>query len=232
MERGLWKLNCSLLEDDRVVRQYRELFNQWQMLQDFFDIREQWWEMVKDETITQSSDAKPKEVNKYNQLELKGLYSIAPLVRSVEETPEPISTEVLGTIPPWIQSSLLRNGPGKFEFGNQHYNHWFDGMAMLHQFKIEDGKVTYYRSRFLQSDAYKKNSARDLIMVSEFGTVAMPDPCKNFFLRFLSRFEMPEATDNASVSFVKYKGDCFVTTETNYMYRVGPESLETRDKVQ
>uniref|UniRef100_A0A8C7KLB8 Carotenoid-cleaving dioxygenase, mitochondrial n=1 Tax=Oncorhynchus kisutch TaxID=8019 RepID=A0A8C7KLB8_ONCKI len=62
------------------------------------------------------------------------------------ETPEPISTEVLGTIPPWIQSSLLRNGPGKFEFGNQHYNHWFDGMAMLHQFKIEDGKVTYYRS--------------------------------------------------------------------------------------
>lgn len=62
-------------------------------------------------------------------------------------------------------------------------------MAMLHQFKIEDGKVTY-RSRFLQSDAYKKNSERDRIMVSEFGTVAMPDPCKNFFLRFLSRFEM------------------------------------------
>lgn len=70
------------------------------------------------------------------------------------------------------------------------YNHWFDGMAMLHQFKIEDGKVTY-RSRFLQSDAYKKNSERDRIMVSEFGTVAMPDPCKNFFMRFLSCFEMP-----------------------------------------
>ncbi|XP_014051170.1 beta-carotene oxygenase 2b isoform X5 [Salmo salar] len=150
---------------------------------------------VSDATITPSSDAKPKQLNKCNQLELKGLESIAPLVRSVEETPEPIATEVCGTIPTWIRGSLLRNGPGKFEFGNQHYNHWFDGMAMLHQFKIEDGKVTY-RSRFLQSDAYKKNSERDRIMVSEFGTVAMPDPCKNFFLRFLSRFEMIGALYN------------------------------------
>ena len=69
------------------------------------------------------------------------------------------------------------------------YNHWFDGMAMLHQFKIQEGQVTYM-SRFLNSDAYKKNSERDRIVMSEFGTLAMPDPCKNFFQRFLSRFEM------------------------------------------
>lgn len=52
------------------------------------------------------------------QTELKGLESIAPLVRSVEETPDPISTEVHGHIPSWITGNLLRNGPGKFEFGN------------------------------------------------------------------------------------------------------------------
>lgn len=69
------------------------------------------------------------------------------------------------------------------------YNHWFDGMALLHQFRIEDGQVTY-KNRFLRSDSYKKNTERDRIMVSEFGTVAMPDPCKNIFLRFLARFEM------------------------------------------
>ena len=60
---------------------------------------------------------------------------------------------------------------------------------MLHQFKIDNGQVTYM-SRFLQSDAYKTNSERDRIVMSEFGTLAMPDPCKNFFQRFLSRFEM------------------------------------------
>lgn len=46
------------------------------------------------------------------------LQTIAPLVRSVEETPEPIPTEAQGNIPTWINGNLLRNGPGKFEFGN------------------------------------------------------------------------------------------------------------------
>ncbi|KAI7812931.1 carotenoid-cleaving dioxygenase, mitochondrial isoform X1 [Triplophysa rosa] len=159
-----------------------------------------------------------------------GVQSIAPLVRSVEETPEPIPTLVKGTIPNWIHGSLLRNGPGKFEFGNQHYNHWFDGMALLHRFQIEGGQVTY-RSRFLRSDSYKQNSERNRIMVSEFGTLALPDPCKNIFQRFLSRFEMTKPTDNASVNFNKYKGDYYVSTETNFMHRVDPETLETKQKV-
>uniref|UniRef100_A0A667ZP58 Carotenoid-cleaving dioxygenase, mitochondrial n=1 Tax=Myripristis murdjan TaxID=586833 RepID=A0A667ZP58_9TELE len=141
-----------------------------------------------------------------------------------DETLEPISTEVQGTIPTWINGNLLRNGPGKFEFGNTHYNHWFDGMAMLHQFKIEEGRVTY-KSRFLQSDAFKKNSERDRIMVSEFGTLAMPDPCKNFFHEAIY-FLITDSTDNASVSFVKYKGDYYVSTETNFMHKVDPESLD------
>uniref|UniRef100_A0A672I6H5 Uncharacterized protein n=1 Tax=Salarias fasciatus TaxID=181472 RepID=A0A672I6H5_SALFA len=65
------------------------------------------------------------------------------LVRSVEETPEPISTNITGTIPRWISGNFLRNGPGKFEIGNQMFNHWFDGMALMHQFKISNGQVTY-----------------------------------------------------------------------------------------
>lgn len=70
------------------------------------------------------------------------------------------------------------------------FNHWFDGMALMHQFHIEDGKVTYM-SRFLNSDCYKENTEHNRIVVSEFGTIAVPDPCKNFFQRFLSRFELP-----------------------------------------
>lgn len=59
---------------------------------------------------------------------------------------------------------------------------------MMHQFKIRKGEVTYM-SRFLQSNVYRKNSEQNRIVISEFGTLAMPDPCKNFFQRFLSRFE-------------------------------------------
>ncbi|XP_054610854.1 carotenoid-cleaving dioxygenase, mitochondrial isoform X3 [Dunckerocampus dactyliophorus] len=175
----------------------------------------------------EDGNSKVKEVNSGAQ---KGLETIAPLVCSAEETPDPIPAKVQGIIPHWINGSLLRNGPGKFEFGNTHYNHWFDGMAMLHQFKMEKGQVTYM-SRFLHSDAYKKNSERDRIVMSEFGTISMPDPCKNLFQRFFSRFEIPKATDNANVSFVKYKGDYYVSTETNLMHRVNPENLETLEQV-
>ncbi|XP_062844401.1 carotenoid-cleaving dioxygenase, mitochondrial [Trichomycterus rosablanca] len=161
---------------------------------------------------------------------IHGLQSIAPLVQSVEETPEPIPTTIKGNIPTWIRGNLLRNGPGKFEFGNQQFNHWFDGMAMLHSFQIADGQVAY-RSRFLRSDSFNQNNEMNRIVISEFGTLALPDPCKNVFQRFLSRFEMMKPTDNASVSFVKYKGDYFVSTETNFMHKVDPETLETNGKV-
>lgn len=49
---GLWKLNCSLLEDKTVVSQYREQYREWQTLQDLYDTRAHWWEMVKGKTQT------------------------------------------------------------------------------------------------------------------------------------------------------------------------------------
>ncbi|XP_072342580.1 carotenoid-cleaving dioxygenase, mitochondrial isoform X2 [Scyliorhinus torazame] len=159
-----------------------------------------------------------------------GLECLAPLFMTVEETPEPIPVKVKGEIPKWLRGNLLRNGPGKFEFGNDKYNHWFDGMALMHQFKIEDGNVTYM-SKFLRSETYQTNYANNRIMVSEFGTLAMPDPCKNIFQRFASKFEILKATDNGSVNFARYKGDYYATTETNFIHKVNPNTLDTEEKV-
>lgn len=44
------------------------------------------------------------------------------------------------------------------------------------------GEVTY-RSKFLKSETYKKNCSSNRIVVSEFGTMVYPDPCKNIFSR-------------------------------------------------
>ncbi|XP_004646420.2 beta,beta-carotene 9',10'-oxygenase isoform X2 [Octodon degus] len=160
----------------------------------------------------------------------RSLPCIAPLLTTVEETPHTISARVQGNIPKWLNGYLLRVGPGKFEFGKDKYNHWFDGMALLHQFKIEKGTVTY-RSKFLQSDTYLTNSAQNRIIISEFGTLALPDPCKNIFQRFMSRFETPTMTDNTSVNYVQYKGDYYMSTETNFMNKVDIETLEKTEKV-
>ncbi|XP_075695865.1 carotenoid-cleaving dioxygenase, mitochondrial-like [Rhinoderma darwinii] len=158
-----------------------------------------------------------------------GVECIAPLFQTVQETPQPVPTKVTGTIPKWIRGSLLRNGPGRFEFGSDKFNHWFDGMALMHNFKIENGSVTYL-SKFLQSDSYTKNKSANRIVISEFGTVAMPDPCKSVFDRFMSKFKFT-STDNCSVSYVLYKGDYYVSTETNFMHKVDPENLSTLEKV-
>ncbi|XP_051934902.1 beta-carotene oxygenase 2b [Hippocampus zosterae] len=162
--------------------------------------------------------------------DMHDLPCIEKIVCTVGETPHPIQTNITGKFPEWINGSFLRNGPGKFEIGNQKFNHWFDGMALLHQFKISKGQVTY-RSRFLSSDSYQANNEKNRIVVSEFGTVSVPDPCKNFFQRFLSRFELPKHTDNANVSVVTYKGDYYVSTESNMMHKIDPETLEATKKV-
>ncbi|XP_040832895.1 beta,beta-carotene 9',10'-oxygenase isoform X2 [Ochotona curzoniae] len=160
----------------------------------------------------------------------QNLPCIEPLLSTVEETPLEVSAQVRGQFPKWLSGYLLRIGPGKFEFGKDQYNHWFDGMALLHQFRMEKGTVTY-RSKFLQSDAYRANSAQNRIMVSEFGTLALPDPCKNVFERFMSKFELPVTTDNTNVNYVQYKGDYYVSTETNFMNKVDIETLERTEKV-
>ncbi|XP_076969028.1 carotenoid-cleaving dioxygenase, mitochondrial isoform X5 [Tamandua tetradactyla] len=135
---------------------------------------------------------------------------IAPLLNTVEETPEILFARVRGHFPKWLNGYLLRIGPGKFEFGKDKYNHWFDGMALLHQFRMEKGTVTY-RSKFLQSDTYKANRDQNRIVISEFGTLAFPDPCKNVFERFMSKFELP--------------GSCY------HVIRVPPEKADFRETI-
>ncbi|XP_075047214.1 carotenoid-cleaving dioxygenase, mitochondrial isoform X2 [Mixophyes fleayi] len=110
------------------------------------------------------------------------------------------------------------------------FNHWFDGMALLHKFTIENGNVTYM-SRFLRSDSYKSNESQNRIVASEFGTISMPDPCKSVFQRFVSTFQVPRPTDNGNINIMKYKKDYYVSTETNLMHKVDPEMLETEEKV-
>ncbi|KAM7086343.1 carotenoid-cleaving dioxygenase, mitochondrial isoform 1-T1 [Molossus nigricans] len=161
--------------------------------------------------------------------EQESLPCIAPLLATVEETPHMVPAQVRGHFPQWLNGYLLRIGPGKFEFGKDKYIHWFDGMALLHQFKMEKGTVTY-RSKFLQSDTYKANSVHNRIVISEFGTLALPDPCKNIFERFMSKFKL-SVTDNTNVNYVRYKGDYYVSTETNFMNKVDIETLEKTEKV-
>ena len=86
------------------------------------------------------------------------------------------SLSVRGTVPPWLTGTLVRVAPAKFEVGGRAYNHWFDGLAMLHKFAFSAGSVSY-ANRYLRSRAYLDAMKKGEIAWGEFAT----DPCRTLF---------------------------------------------------
>lgn len=152
------------------------------------------------------------------------------LFKSVKtERADPVETTIKGFVPTWLSGSLLRNGPGKFEVGEEKYKHWFDGLALMHKFSFRDGKV-YYQSRFLLSDAYKKACKYNKIILSEFGTLGVPDPCRTIFERFASRFIPLNITDNNLINFFRIGDEVYTSTETFNPRKINVEDLSSDPK--
>ena len=137
-----------------------------------------------------------------------------------------------GEIPSWLSGSLLRVGPGKYEWGDTKYKHWFDGESLIHKFEIKDGGKVQYSNRFLRSESYTEAEKRGCISMNSFATVAPPDPCKNIFARFFSYFAPPESfTDNCNVNVVNIKGQPVALTEVPTMWRFDPEDLSSVERL-
>jgi Lignostilbene-alpha,beta-dioxygenase and related enzymes len=111
-----------------------------------------------------------------------------------QELHEP-SLPVEGEWPDWLEGTLIRNGPAQFEVGDEDYNHWFDGHAMLHAFRMRDGTVAY-RNRFVRSQSRTEALEQGRIARSEFAT----DPCMSLFGRVMSVFNPTPRTTPASTS--------------------------------
>ena len=137
------------------------------------------------------------------------------------EIADPVALTVTGALPSWLQGVLLRTGPSKFEVGARTYNHWFDGLAMLHRFAFADGGVSY-ANRFLQGNAFRAAEATGEIAYGEFAT----DPCRTLFGRIAAIFH-PKLTDNCCVNVADYGREIVAFTETTIPMRFAPQTLET-----
>ena len=115
---------------------------------------------------------------------------------------------VQGKIPTWLQGSLIRNGPGAFQVGQETYRHWFDGLSMLHKFTFSSGQVSY-ANKFLECQAYNQAMEQGRIAYSEFAT----DPCQTLFGRLKTVFN-PKITDSAKVSIAQIAGEYLALAET------------------
>ncbi|MGI0018314.1 MAG: carotenoid oxygenase family protein [Nitrosotalea sp.] len=131
------------------------------------------------------------------------------------------SLQVKGTIPKWLSGTLIRNGPAKFEVGKEKFQHWFDGLAMLHKFSFKEGKVSY-ANKFLESKAYQSAIETDKISYREFAT----DPCRSIFKRVSSMFST-KFTDNANVNITKIAERFVAMTETPLPVEFDIQTLKT-----
>lgn len=152
------------------------------------------------------------------------------LFRTTEEQLTPLEAKIEGEVPPWLNGHLVRLGPGVFDLKDGFVMcHYFDGYGVLVNFEISNGKITFQK-RYVQSDAFKKASSIGKPVFTEFGTKASVDPNKGLFSRLKSSF-MPELTDSDSVNLFRIEDSIYVATETNYIRRIDPFSLESKEKV-
>lgn len=157
--------------------------------------------------------------------------SMDKLIVSVQECRKEVAATVTGNIPSWLNGSLLRVGPGKWDLKDGFtMNHYLDGCACMVKIKIQDGQVTF-SSRFLESDAYKKMMTHGKPVYTEFGTKAYADPSKNLFSRFVNTIVPCDLTDNDISNIYTIQDEVYVATESCNIWRIDPNNLEAKHKV-
>jgi beta,beta-carotene 9',10'-dioxygenase len=140
---------------------------------------------------------------------------------TLEEQTNVAELPLRGELPSWLEGSLLRTGPAKFEVSEQHLSHWFDGLAMLHRFTISDGRASY-GNRFLESRAYRATREQGRLVYGEFAT----DPCRSLFKRVQTLFSPGSAlTDNANVNVARLGERFIAMTETPLPVEFDPHTL-------
>lgn len=126
-----------------------------------------------------------------------------------------------GTPPNWLTGTLFRNGPGRFDRGQEKVSHWFDGLALLHALTI-DGEGVEYRSHFVRSREYRQSSQSGRIDSPGFAC----DPCRNLFRKVASAFFV-DATDNPNINVIKQGQHYLALTELPVAVEFDPISLRT-----
>lgn len=60
-------------------------------------------------------------------------------------------TEIEGEVPATLRGTLFRNGPGRFERGEQKYEHMLDGDGYVQSFSFGDDGSVFFRSKYVRT---------------------------------------------------------------------------------
>jgi all-trans-8'-apo-beta-carotenal 15,15'-oxygenase len=127
--------------------------------------------------------------------------------------------EIEGTLPPLLNGTLFRNGPGRLGIQEQEYGHPFDGDGMITAFTLTGGRC-HFANRFVRTPEYlAEQKAGKILYRGVFGTQKPGGWWSNFFDL---NFKNPANTN------VIYHGNKLLALwEAAAPYRLDPTTLDT-----
>lgn len=137
-----------------------------------------------------------------------------------------IALSVEGVLPAWLNGQLLRTNPSISDGNDARLRHWFDGFAMLHSFRFNNGSITY-TSKMLENTAYSAFQQTGKLAAPEFAT----SPKQSWLERISSIFH-PGFTDNGNVNITNLGNTFAALTETANAVQFDPENLSTKSKLR
>ena len=150
-----------------------------------------------------------------------------PHRRGFETQREEVSGERLpveGDLPAWLTGRYVQNGPGQFEVGDRRLGHWFDPLAMVRRFDIDDD--VSYANRFVRSRDYEFARDRGRVRTQFPGTP--PDRPVWTRLRQALTGEFP---DNPVIGVTRIDGQLAAITESPVALTLDPDTLETTGRI-
>ena len=132
---------------------------------------------------------------------------------------------ITGQVPEWLSGCFISNGPAQFEVGTTHFNHWFDGFAMLKKFDFNKGRVVF-QNRFLRSQEFIESNKWGELNKNEFATYASNNTFRRMLLSIRELFK-GNSHDNCVVNTAYLSSNYIAMTESNRVISFDINNLNT-----
>ncbi len=124
---------------------------------------------------------------------------------------------VTGTLPPALEGTRYRNGPGRFAVGGERIAHWFDGDGAVSAVRLAGGQATG-AARVVRTTGLEREERAGKRLYGGYGT-----PLVRPFRELL----LGDSKNAANTSVLLWQGRLFATCEAGKPYELDPGDLST-----
>ncbi|MGB3652228.1 MAG: carotenoid oxygenase family protein [Rivularia sp. (in: cyanobacteria)] len=130
--------------------------------------------------------------------------------------------DIEGEIPPELNGTLFKNGPGLLDINGQNIHHPFDGDGMISRITFTNGRA-HFRNRFVRTKAYiEEQKAGKILYRGVFGTQKPGGWLANAFDFNLKNI--------ANTNVIYWGGKLLALWEAADPHKLDPKTLETLGK--